>query len=650
MRLAYLDASAGISGDMLLGAFIHAGVSVDLLHETLARLNVGATLRVEEVDRSGLHAMKAHVLVGEKSSGHHAHHGEHRSLDTIRELIAKAKLPQPVETRALRAFELLGEAEAKIHHVPIEKIHFHEVGAADAIADIVLASASAHALGIKGWSCSPLNVGGGTVECAHGRFPVPAPATAELLRGAPTYSSGLEAELVTPTGAALVRAFDCTFGPAPHMIVTAIGHGAGTQNPPGFANVARLSIGEAQEQSSAAETVLVMEVAVDDLNPQIIAYVTEQALKLGALDVMCAPVFMKKNRPGTLITVLSDRGHAQDLENLLLRETSTLGLRIHEERRVCLQRKHVEVITEWGPVRIKIGHRGEHEMNAAPEFDDCRVSRRIAHGPGQARSRGRAAGLSPGASMNPELLLKLLTQIQQGQVTPEEGVVRLADLPYEDLEFAKIDHHRALRTGMPEVIYGAGKTDRQIVEIFERMARQGGNVLATRVAESAAAAVVAAHPTAIHNIAARTVSLRQQDQPSLPGTIAILCAGTSDLPVAEEAAVTAEILGNKIARIYDVGVAGLHRLLAHRSALAEARVIIACAGMEGALPSVVAGLVSAPVIAVPTSVGYGASFGGMTALLGMLNSCSPNIGVVNIDNGFGAACLAHSILNTRARK
>jgi NCAIR mutase (PurE)-related protein len=252
--------------------------------------------------------------------------------------------------------------------------------------------------------------------------------------------------------------------------------------------------------------------------------------------------------------------------------------------------------------------------------------------------------------VSPQSLLALLARIKDGSLTPEEGVTRLSDLPYEDLGFAKIDHHRPLRTGMPEVIYGAGKTDQQVVEIFGRMIQGGENVLATRVAPSAAAAVLAAHPSAIHHPVARTVSFRQQDQLSLPGTIAVLCAGTSDLPVAEEATVTAEILGHKVAPIYDVGVAGLHRLLAQRPALMEARVIIACAGMEGALPSVVAGLVTAPVIAVPTSIGYGAAFGGMTALLAMLNSCSPNIGVVNIDNGFGAACLAHSILNTRARK
>ncbi len=251
--------------------------------------------------------------------------------------------------------------------------------------------------------------------------------------------------------------------------------------------------------------------------------------------------------------------------------------------------------------------------------------------------------------MNADTVLRLLEQIRDGALTPEAGAKRLATLPYEDLGFAKVDHHRALRTGMPEVIYAAGKTDEQVVSIFGRIAASGADVLATRVAPSAAAAVLGAHPQAFHHAVARTVSLRQQGAPVKGGGITVLCAGTSDLPVAEEAAVTADFLGHSVTRIVDVGVAGLHRLLAHHESLLEADVLIVCAGMEGALPSVVAGLVAAPVIAVPTSVGYGAAFGGLAALLGMLNSCSPRIGVVNIDNGFGAACLADAILRRGQR-
>ncbi len=250
--------------------------------------------------------------------------------------------------------------------------------------------------------------------------------------------------------------------------------------------------------------------------------------------------------------------------------------------------------------------------------------------------------------MNPEALLQLLTAIQQGKTTPEEGMGRLARMPYEDLAFAKIDHHRALRTGRPEVIYAAGKSNEQVLAIFEAMVRNGGNVLATRVTPEAAAAVCVRLPDAVHHPVARAVTLRQQAARALPGKIAVLSAGTSDLPVAEEAAVTAELLGATVVRIHDVGVAGLHRLLGQHAALTDAAVIIACAGMEGALPSVVAGLVRAPVIAVPTSVGYGAAFGGLTALLAMLNSCAPNVAVVNIDNGFGAACFATSLLEINA--
>jgi NCAIR mutase (PurE)-related protein len=249
--------------------------------------------------------------------------------------------------------------------------------------------------------------------------------------------------------------------------------------------------------------------------------------------------------------------------------------------------------------------------------------------------------------MNPEKLLEMLTALQQGQTTPKEVMARLATLPYEDLEFAKIDHHRTLRTGLPEVIYAAGKTDAQVEAIFERMAAGGGNVLATRVAPSAAPPVLKRFSAAEHNATARTLVLRQHTPAHKTGPLAVLCAGTSDLPVAEEAAITAELMGNEVTRLYDVGVAGLHRLLAQSAVLGRARALIVCAGMEGALPTVVAGLVRAPVIAVPTSVGYGASLGGIAALLGMLNSCAPNVAVVNIDNGFGAACFATSILAAR---
>lgn len=248
--------------------------------------------------------------------------------------------------------------------------------------------------------------------------------------------------------------------------------------------------------------------------------------------------------------------------------------------------------------------------------------------------------------MTRESILELLAAVQSGATTPAEALRELGRLPFEDAGFARIDHHRALRLGLPEVIYAAGKTPAQVAEIFSRMADAGGSVLATRATADAYDAVCARIPDAVFHEQARIIGLRCPNPAEGAGPIAVICAGTSDLPVAEEAAVTAEYLGLRVLRIADVGVAGLHRILAERATLSEVRAAIVCAGMEGALPSVVGGLVAAPVIAVPTSVGYGAAFGGLAALLGMLNSCSPNVCVVNIDNGFGAAYVAAMMVRT----
>jgi len=238
----------------------------------------------------------------------------------------------------------------------------------------------------------------------------------------------------------------------------------------------------------------------------------------------------------------------------------------------------------------------------------------------------------------------LLNEVHSGSSSVAEALERLRNLPFEDLGFAKLDHHRALRTGMPEVIFAESKTPAQVAAIFERMAKAGGNVLATRASRQVFEAVRGAEPRAEFHEAARAITLKQTEAPAGKGTVGVVCAGTSDLPVAEEAAVTARLMGNTVELVADVGVAGIHRLLAQQKTLQSARVLVVCAGMEGALPTVVGGLVHAPVIAVPTSVGYGASLGGVAALLGMLNTCAPNVSVVNIDNGFGAACIA-SLIN-----
>jgi len=404
MRITYLDCFAGISGDMFLGALVDAGVDPQILHEATAALNLNATLKIEKVDRSGISATKIQVYVGgnlaelaetnvthtnEDESSHHTHqhhpktqhqhkvghtheHAHGRSLSVIRNLINAANLAPAVKQTAIQAFELLGASEAKIHNVPIEKIHFHEVGAVDAIVDIVAVSAGIHSLKIDRWHSSPLNVGGGMVDCAHGRFPVPAPATADLLRGFPTYSAHIEKELVTPTGAALIRALAPSFGPQPAMRVQQIGYGAGTRNPKDFPNVLRLSIGDTADATHAS--VAILETAIDDLSPQVLAHVTEQALAQGALDVMSTAVQMKKGRLGTLITILADDANVPALENLLLTETTTLGVRIHHERRSCLDRTHTTVTTPYGDIRIKIGSRNGKVLNAAPEFEDCRTA------------------------------------------------------------------------------------------------------------------------------------------------------------------------------------------------------------------------------------------------------------------------------------
>ena len=417
MRIAYLDCFAGISGDMFLGALLEAGVPAQILHDAAAALKLDATLMIETVDRSGISCTKVHILEGEHlaksvnpfqhqepthtnshqlktqhlhKNGHphthdphpeatspeviHSHtHTHARSLSTIIKLIDHSALDDNIKSTASIIFSLLGYSEAKIHNVPVEEIHFHEVGAVDSIIDIVCVSAGIHYLAIDAWHSSPVNVGGGMVDCAHGRFPVPAPATADLLRGLPTYSANIQKELVTPTGAAILKALNPTFGPQPAMRVETIGYGAGTRNPEGFPNVLRLSVGHS-DTPDQSNTVTVLETALDDLSPQILAYVTEQALARGALDVMTTAVYMKKGRLGTLLTVLTDAAHAPALERLLLTETSTLGLRIRQERRTCLDRTHTTVQTPYGTIRIKVGFQAGEELNAAPEFEDCRAA------------------------------------------------------------------------------------------------------------------------------------------------------------------------------------------------------------------------------------------------------------------------------------
>jgi pyridinium-3,5-bisthiocarboxylic acid mononucleotide nickel chelatase len=395
MRTGYLECFAGISGDMLLGALVDAGVSRSLLEETARALNIGANLKFSAVDRSGITATKVDVL--DAASGEiaeaahtqkhshthdHDHHHEHkhvhgRSWKQIRELIEQAPLASDARALALRAFELLAQAEGKIHGVPVETVHFHEVGAIDTITDIVCSAVGLCSLGVDAWYASAVNVGSGFVQCAHGIFPVPAPATAELLKGIPIYSAGIQKELTTPTGAALLKALGCSFETAPVLAAEVIGYGAGTRNPENFPNVLRLIIGEsASVKKPAGERVAVLECAIDDATPQLVAHAMERILEEGALDVMCVPVLMKKGRMGSLLTVLCRPERRETFENLLLRETTTLGIRVREEDRVTLQRRFVEVETAYGIIRVKIGSRDGEDLNWMPEYEDCaRVAR-----------------------------------------------------------------------------------------------------------------------------------------------------------------------------------------------------------------------------------------------------------------------------------
>lgn len=367
MKLAYFDCFSGISGDMTLGALVDAGCSIELLRAGLTGLAVpGWTISSEKVWKNGMAATYTRVVTEDQS--------KHRSLTAILEIIEKSQLSEQVKRNAAAVFRRLGEAEAAVHDVPVEKIHFHEVGAVDAIVDIVGACIGFEALGIERFACSALNVGGGTAKMAHGVLPVPAPATAKLLQGKPTYSNGVQKELVTPTGAAIVATLCDSFGPQPAMSVTAIGYGAGTVDLEGQPNVVRLMIGEASDRVEAgfAEEIAIIEMNLDDMNPQIYGYFLEKALAAGALDVYTTPVQMKKNRPGTLLTVLCRPQDTNALMSLVFAETTTLGARTYRAQRRVLPRETVSVHTQYGDVHIKLSRVNGSIRHVAPEYEDCR--------------------------------------------------------------------------------------------------------------------------------------------------------------------------------------------------------------------------------------------------------------------------------------
>jgi pyridinium-3,5-bisthiocarboxylic acid mononucleotide nickel chelatase len=395
----YFDCFSGAAGDMILGALLDAGLPLDDLRRALGSLGVGHELRVTKVLRAGLSA--TYVQVIETGHGDHAHehsHGHshehqhrhehehshehqhsapahvHRSLADITHLISHSALSSAGKARAVALFRRLAEAEAAIHQMSVDEVHLHEVGALDSIIDIVGAVFALEWFGIDDIVSSPLNVGSGTVDIAHGRFPVPAPATTRLLAGVPIYSSGVDAELVTPTGALVVSDYAKAFGPMPALTVRATGYGAGTKDFAKSPNVLRVVIGERTQiaaSASGGESIIKIECEIDDMSPQLFGPVSDRLMTGGALDVFLTPVQMKKGRPGTLVTVIAPVGARESLCDTLFRETTTIGVRFEEMGRETLERRWVDVAVAGGSVRVKVSGRRGEVLNVAPEFDDC---------------------------------------------------------------------------------------------------------------------------------------------------------------------------------------------------------------------------------------------------------------------------------------
>lgn len=359
MKICYLDAFSGVSGDMTAGALLDAGADRERVLGALASLSLGANFRIERTKRRGMAASKFYVDGGEQKS--------HRHLPHILKMIERAEMSERARARAALVFQKLGEAEARVHDVPLEKVHFHEVGAVDSICDIVAVCAALDALGVEELYCSAVNLGSGTVNTEHGVLPVPAPATADLLRGKPVYARGPAVELTTPTGAAIVSALAVSFGAIPPMEIESTGYGAGDRDFPEHANILRAMTGHTSGAAEAT-TVSILEANIDDASPQLLGYAMERLLEAGALDVSFQPLFMKKNRPGTLLSVIAAPEHKTELAGILFAETSTLGIRTYTAERLVQARTVVEVATPHGTVRVKTAANGAF----GPEYEDCR--------------------------------------------------------------------------------------------------------------------------------------------------------------------------------------------------------------------------------------------------------------------------------------
>ncbi len=379
MKTLYFDCFAGASGDMILGALIAAGVEPEAFKRQLALLDVkGYSIDFESVDRSGINATYARVQT--------AHEHAHRHLSDILKIIYDSRLSDGVKDRAAKIFSRLAEAEATVHNQPINEIHFHEVGALDAIIDVVGAAICFDLLGIERFASSALHVGSGTFDMEHGRYPVPPPAVAELLKGAPCYSTDITGELVTPTGAAIITTVCTDYGPMPLMKLRQTGYGAGTRQYEKFPNALRVFVGEGQVSATDAdapgdERLWIIETNMDDISPQILGHVMERAFELGALDCYFTSVQMKKNRPGILLSILCRAEQRPVLSELLFSETTTLGVRAYEVERRALERRIVAVETQYGPIDVKVAQRNGHIVKAMPEYEQCRQAARDANVP-----------------------------------------------------------------------------------------------------------------------------------------------------------------------------------------------------------------------------------------------------------------------------
>ncbi|MFN2578317.1 MAG: nickel pincer cofactor biosynthesis protein LarC [Pyrinomonadaceae bacterium] len=367
MRTLYFDCFAGASGDMIIGALVAAGVEGSALINQLELLGVaGWKIDFETVDRSGISATYARV--------HTAHEHKHRHLNDILKIIYQSRLKQSVKNRAALIFSRLAEAESRVHNEPVEKIHFHEVGAIDAIIDVCAAAIGFELLGIEQFISSPLRVGYGMARMAHGRFPIPPPAVAELLRDKPIYAGDVEGEFVTPTGAAIITSVCDRFENIPSIKIVATGYGAGTRNPEGFPNALRVLVGETEAATNTDETLLMIETNIDDMSPQLFGYVMDRAFELGALDCYLTQTQMKKNRPGTLISILCRPQDRETFLGMLFAETTTIGARTYEVKRRRLPRETVTVETQFGAIDVKVARGNNGNMNAMPEFDQCRAA------------------------------------------------------------------------------------------------------------------------------------------------------------------------------------------------------------------------------------------------------------------------------------